>query len=82
MTRDALLDYCRTHPGPLATAVVRLLTDNRRLTAHLVDLESQLAQERGRRPTVSVAEDESGRRIVSVDGRVLDDVPPSIRRDP
>jgi len=82
VTRDALLDYCRTHPGPLATAVVRLLTDNRRLTAHLVDLESQLAQERGRRPTVSVAEDESGRRIVSVDGRVLDDVPPSIRRDP
>lgn len=82
MTRAELLDYCRTRPGPLATAVVRLLTDNRRLTAHLVDLESQLAQERGRRPTVSVAEDESGRRIVSVDGRVLDDVPPSIRRDP
>ncbi len=81
MTRAELLDYCRTHPGPLATAVVRLLTDNRRLTAHLVDLESQLAQERGRRSRVSICEDESGRRIVSVDGRVLDDVPPSTRRE-
>lgn len=81
MTRTELLAYCRTHPGPLATAVVRLLTDNRTLTAHLVELESQLAQERDRRSVVSIAEDESGRRIVSVDGRVVDDVPPSTRRE-
>lgn len=80
MTRTELLAYCRTHPGPLATAVVRLLTDNRTLTAHLVELESQLAQERDRR-SVSISEDESGRRIVSVDGRVVDDVPPSTRRE-
>ena len=80
MTRAELLAYCRTHPGPLATAVVRLLTDNRTLTAHLVDLESQLAQERDRR-SVSISEDESGRRIVSVNGRVVDDVPPSTRRE-
>lgn len=80
MTRTELLAYCRTHPGPLATAVVRLLTDNRTLTAHLVDLESQLAQERDRR-SVSISEDESGRRIVSVNGRVVDDVPPSTRRE-
>ena len=80
MTRVELLAYCRTHPGPLATAVVRLLTDNRTLSAHLVDLESQLAQERDRR-SVGISEDESGRRIVSVNGRVVDDVPPSTRRE-
>lgn len=82
MTRADLLLYCRTHPGPLADAVVRLLTDRRTLVEHLAELELQLAQERSRRPSVTVSEDESGRRIVSVDGRVRDDVAPSTSSEP